>query len=113
MGQAASYLQTNGARLDAYPELDQLRLIAQRGGIADVAVAAGLPAERIAACFADRRVLDDALRAVAAAGAITDSTPTFLFNGGKVEGMTWPMMAARLKAAGAEVTTHSLQELIV
>lgn len=97
---ATAYAERNAGRLAAFPELDQLRLIAQRGGIADVAVKAGLPAERIAACFADRRMLDATLAAAKAAGAITSSTPTFLFNGGKVEGMTWPQMAARLTAAG-------------
>lgn len=97
---AVAYAERNAARLDAYPELDQLRLIATRGGIAGVAAGAGLPAERIAACFSDRRVLDAALGAAKAAAALTDATPTFLFNGGKVEGMTWPTMAARLKAAG-------------
>ena len=97
---AVAYAERNAARLDAFPELDQLRLIAQRGGIADVAATAGLPAERVAACFADRQVLDSVVTAARAAAQVTDATPTFLFNGGKVEGMTWPMMAARLKAAG-------------
>lgn len=97
---AAAYAERNAARLDAFPELDQLRLIAQRGGIVDVAITAGLPAERVTACFADRQVLDAVLAAAKSAAAVTDATPTFLFNGGKVEGMTWPQMAARLTAAG-------------
>ena len=98
--QAQAYAQTNAGRLLRYPELDQVRLIATGGGITDVAVAAGLPAARAAACFADRRVLDDAIRANDAAGQIADSTPTFLLGGQKLVGFTWPQMSAKLTAAG-------------
>lgn len=98
--QATAYVQANAARLERYADLDQLRLIAEQGGVAAVATAAGLPAARIAACFADRRMLDDTLRAITAAAATTNSTPTFLFGSQKFEGLAWPDVAAKLRAAG-------------
>ena len=86
---ALDYLQVAGARLQSYPELDQVRLVAQRGGIVDIAVAAGAPAPQVAACLASQAQLDDTLKAVAAAGALTQSTPTFLVGGKTYEGLDW------------------------
>lgn len=94
IGQALVYIQTN-ARLQSYPEADQLRLVAERSGITAVAVAAGVPAARIAACLADPAHLDDTLKAANAAGAITGSTPTFLVGGKTYEGLDWPAFARR------------------
>lgn len=100
-GQAGDYLAGNADRLDSYPELDRLRTLVERGGIGAVAIAAGLPQPRLAACFADRGELDRTLVADAAAKALADGTPTFVINGQKLPAARWPAVEARLRALGA------------
>lgn len=96
---AAAYADDRASELSTYTELARLQQIAQEGGIAGVAVGAGLAPARIAACF-DRARLDNTLRAVAAAGQVTNSTPTFLLGRDKLEGETWATFSGRLRAAG-------------
>lgn len=97
--QAADYAERNAGALGRYTELDRLQQVAENGGMAAIAGAAGLPPARLAACFADRRQLDDALRAIAAARTIAEATPTFLLGREKLTG-EWTDIAARLRAAG-------------
>lgn len=99
---ASAYAQINAGRLASYSELDQIKLIATRGGIADVAVAAGLPAGQVAGCFADRARLDDVTGAVLQASRVANATPTFLVGGAKIEGATWPQLLAKLRAQGLQ-----------
>lgn len=102
IGQSLTYLQTAGARLQSYPELDQLRLVAERGGIVAVATAAGAPAPRIAACLASQAALDDTLKAAQAAGALIEATPTFFVGGKKYDGLDWAAFARQFGFAPAK-----------
>lgn len=97
--QAGLYAQRNARELGTYGELDRLQQIAEHGGIAAVASAAGLPPRRIAACFADNRLLDETLAAIQASAAVP-STPTVVIGRQTLNGATWPDVAARLRAAG-------------
>lgn len=94
---AHAYVAANGAELGRYPVLDQLQEVATQGGIAG---AAGLTPAQAAACFADRRLLDDTARAADAASAIARSTPTFLIGRQKYEGLDWAALSTKLRAAG-------------
>ncbi len=94
---ASAYAADNDGELSRYTELDRLQQIALNGGIA---AAAGASPKQVAACFATRGQLDDTLRAVQVAGAMTDSTPTFLFGRQKLTGVVWADIAAKLSAAG-------------
>lgn len=95
--QASDYAADNAAQLGRYTELDKLQDLALNGGIA---ATAGVPPARVNACFATRAQLDDTLRAVQAAGAVTNSTPTFLLGREKLTGVVWTDVAAKLTAAG-------------
>lgn len=88
-GRSVTYLQANADRLQAYPEGERLRLLAEHGGILAVATAAGAPAARIAACLADPAQLADTLKAVQAAAAIANATPTFIVDGKTYGGLDW------------------------
>lgn len=90
---AAAYLEAAGAQT-ADPM--QLRRIAERGGIARIALAHGVTAPRLAACYADRVQLAVIVRTSAAVGAMIEGTPAFAIGGQTYEGLDWPAFAARL-----------------
>lgn len=94
---AHAYLRQNGGELASYPVLDQLQQLSVQGGIA---AAAGLTPAQAAACFADRRILDDTVRATDAAAAIASGTPTFVVAGQKYAGLDWAALSTKLRAAG-------------
>lgn len=91
------FLDANAGEFSRYAVLDQLQTLAVEGGIA---AAAGLTPAQAATCFADRRLLDDALRATDAAEKVVTSTPTFTVGKQNYPGLDWAALSTKLRAAG-------------
>jgi protein-disulfide isomerase len=92
--------ETNGARLALYPQLAQLRAMADGAGLTDIAHAAGMSQGAIDQCFAS----DAAMRRVVEVSAATvkvRGTPAFEINGRMVDGGVWAQIQPQLRAAGA------------
>lgn len=62
----------------------------------------GIPEAKARACIADKAALDEIIAMMSKGdGASVTGTPTFIINGAKVDGVTWPDVEAALKRAGA------------
>lgn len=99
---AIDFQQTNGARLQMYPMLAQLRAYADGAGLTAIGRAHGLSDARIDACFADQAELD---RITAMTGALPEGitgTPAFIVDGKLVVGANWATLQPVLVAAGGK-----------
>jgi len=62
----------------------------------------GIPEAKARACIADKAALDEIIGMMSKGdGAAVTGTPTFIINGAKVDGVSWPDVEAALKRAGA------------
>eukprot|EP01037_Dinobryon_pediforme_P032034 gene32034-36787_t len=62
----------------------------------------GIPEAKARACIADKAALDEIIAMMSKGdGASVTGTPTFIINGAKVDGVSWPDVEAALKRAGA------------
>ena len=62
----------------------------------------GIPEAKARACIADKAALDEIIAMMSKGdGAAVTGTPTFIINGAKVDGVSWPDVEAALKRAGA------------
>ncbi|WP_010185082.1 thioredoxin domain-containing protein [Sphingomonas sp. PAMC 26605] len=62
----------------------------------------GIPEAKARACIADKAALDEIIGMMnKGEGASVTGTPTFILNGTKVDGVSWPDVEAALKRAGA------------
>ncbi|MFS0773476.1 DsbA family protein [Sphingomonas sp. 1P08PE] len=101
MGQAQTWLQANGERLDKLPRPVALRQLADGIGLTAVARAQGLTEPQVAACFADQPALDRLLALSAKVPAEVTGTPAFFLNGKLLPPGGWSQVQPALAAAGA------------
>ena len=102
LDRATDFQQTNGARLQMYPVLAQLRAYADGAGLTAIGRAHGLTDARIDVCYADQAELD---RITAMTGAVPPGvvgTPAFFVGGKLVAGANWATLQPVLLAAGAK-----------
>lgn len=97
----AAFDQTNGQRLQLYPQAAQLRALADGAGLTELARGAGLTGARLDSCFADPEMLARTLQVSAAIGGKIRGTPAFEINGRLIEGADWAKLEPLLRAAGA------------
>lgn len=102
LDRAMDFQQTNGARLQMYPVLGQLRAYADGVGLTAIGRAHGLSAARIDACYADQAELDRITAMTAAVPEGVAGTPAFIVNGKLVTGANWATVQPILVAAGAK-----------
>jgi protein-disulfide isomerase len=99
-------LQQNEAALNAatqLPPAQRFAAIAQAGGMDTFFASRGIAADQAKICLADTAKATAFVNATDKAGKehnIT-GTPTFLVNGGKIEGNTWEVVKVALEKAGA------------
>jgi protein-disulfide isomerase len=71
-------------------------------GYVDFVKQRGIPEAKARACIADKAALDEIIAMMSKGdGAAVTGTPTFIINGAKVDGVSWPDVEAALKRAGA------------
>lgn len=71
-------------------------------GYVDFVKQRGIPEAKARACIADSKALNELIGLMnKGEGATVSGTPTFILNGTKVEGVSWPDVEAALKRAGA------------
>ena len=90
----------NAARIASYPQVAQLRALADGAGLTAIARGAGMTPAAVQACFAG----DDALNAtlkVSQSTEIAAGTPAFIVNGKLIQTVTWAQLQPMLRAAGA------------
>lgn len=93
------YQQANGQRIAMYPQLAQLRALADGSGLTAIVQARGLTPAAMDACFADAAAVDRLLNAPVPASV--HSTPSFFVNGKLVDHVGWAGLFPKLQAAGA------------
>ncbi len=101
MGQAQTYLQANGERLEKLPRNAALRQLADGIGLTAIGKAQGLTEPQVAACFADQPALDRLLALSASMPPEVTGTPTFFLNGKLLPLGGWAQLQPQLAAAGA------------
>ncbi len=99
---AIDFQQTNGARLQMYPTLAQLRAYADGAGLTAIGKAHGLTDARIDACYADQAELDRITAMTAGVPAGVAGTPAFFVNAKMVTGANWATLQPALVATGAK-----------
>lgn len=99
---AYNYQQTNGNRLEMYPEAARLRALARGGGLFDLMRGRGMSDAVMDACFANEADFVPVLLMSDAAWKKIDGTPTFEVNGTLVKRVGWPELEKMLRAAGAK-----------
>ncbi|MEG3177345.1 thioredoxin domain-containing protein [Sphingomonas sp. RB3P16] len=71
-------------------------------GYVDFVKQRGIPEAKARACIADKAALEEIIGMMNKGdGATVTGTPTFILNGTKVDGVSWPDVEAALKRAGA------------
>ena len=90
-------------QIQTLPPNRQFGEIAKLAGFQDWAAMRGLPAEKTAACLANQSEVDRLVQMQndAVSSYQIPGTPSFLINGGKVEGNTWEAIKADLERLGA------------
>lgn len=91
----------NAARVSTYPQLAQLRALADGAGLTGIARTAGVSPAAIDACFADENALNAALK-VSQSTEVAAGTPAFVVNGKLIQTVTWAQLQPMLRAAGAK-----------
>lgn len=97
----AEWQQGNAARISAWPQLAQLKAMAEGGGLTAIALAAGAPAGAIDACFATDAQVKRVLAASNATSQVA-GTPAFEINGRLIQNVDWAKLEPQLRAAGAK-----------
>ncbi|PCG14582.1 MAG: hypothetical protein DI530_01725 [Sphingomonas sp.] len=97
----AEWQQGNAARISAWPQLAQLKAMADGGGLTAIALAAGAPAGAIDACFATDAQVKRVLAASNATSQVA-GTPAFEINGRLIQNVDWAKLEPQLRAAGAK-----------
>lgn len=103
---AGTWSEGNRERISSWPQLAQMKAMAEGAGLTAIARAAGAPAAAIDACFAN----DAAVKRVLAVSEATSSgaqggvqgTPAFRINGRLVQNVGWTQLQPQLRAAGAK-----------
>ena len=98
---AAEWQQGNAERMSAWPQLAQMKAIAEGGGLTAIARDAGAPAGAIAACFGTDAQVKRVL-AVSNATSQVPGTPAFEINGRLIQNVDWAKLEPQLRAAGAK-----------
>jgi protein-disulfide isomerase len=103
MAKAQTLDQAASQRISALPPAQQFTAFAEAVGLIEWSKQRGVAEPKLRQCLADTAKAD---ALVAANAKATEEfqiagTPTFLLNGGKVEGTTWTQIEALLKNAGA------------
>ena len=102
LDRSMDFQQANGARLQMYPILAQLRAYADGAGLTAIGRAHGLTDARIDACYADQAELDRITAMTSSVPAGVTGTPAFFVNGKLVVGANWATLQPVLVAAGAK-----------
>lgn len=97
IGRAVDWDRANAQRVSAFPQLAQLRAVADGAGLTDIARGAGMTAAAVDACFATDAALRQTLAASAATAKVR-GTPAFEINGKLVEGVGWAQLEPMLRA---------------
>lgn len=97
---AVEWDQANAARVSTYPQLAQLRALADGAGLTAIARAEGVAPAAIEACFADEKALNATLT-VSQSTEVAAGTPAFIVNGKLIQTVTWAQLQPMLRAAGA------------
>ena len=84
------------------PPLRQARALADGAGLTAIMMKRGLPAARVAACFADAREANVIVNLTADAPTSVASTPSFFLNDEVVPPMGWDGLERLLRASGAK-----------
>ncbi|MEH3045643.1 DsbA family protein [Sphingomonas adhaesiva] len=106
IGRAGEWGEGNRDRIASWPQLAQMKAMADGAGLTAIARAAGAPAAAIDACFAS----DAAVKRVIAVSEATatgpqgavQGTPAFAINGRLVQNVGWAQLQPQLRAAGAK-----------
>jgi protein-disulfide isomerase len=98
---AVEWDQANAARVSTYPQLAQLRALADGAGLSAIARQAGVAPAAIEACFANENALNATLK-VSQATEVAAGTPAFIVNGKLIQTVTWAQLQPMLRAAGAQ-----------
>jgi len=98
---AIAWDQANAARVATYPQLAQLRALADGAGLTEIARGAGMTPAAIDACFANENALNAALK-VSQSTEVAAGTPAFVVNGKLIQTVTWAQLQPMLRAAGAK-----------
>lgn len=98
---AVAWDGANAARVSTYPQLAQLRALADGAGLTGIARTAGVSPAAIEACFADEKALNAALK-VSQSTEVAAGTPAFVVNGKLIQTVTWAQLQPMLRAAGAK-----------
>ena len=99
---AFGFQQTNGARIEMYPTMAQLRAYADGAGLTAIGRSHGITDARIDACYADQGEVDRITAMTAAVPEGVAGTPAFFVNGKLVVGANWASLQPVLVAAGAK-----------
>ena len=92
---------TNAASLNAMSMMARLRMLARESGLDDVALAYGLRAQAIDACYANSTDAQTVAMIADAAWARIRSVPSAEVNGTLIQGVGWEQLAPSI-AAGLE-----------
>ncbi len=98
----ARFQMMNEARLGMYPELGQLRALADGAGLTDLMRGRGMSDAAIDACFANQAELLTITAMTSGAWSKIDGTPAFEVNDKLVKGVSWAGLETILRAAGAK-----------
>lgn len=98
---AAEWSEGNRQRVSAWPQLAQIKALAEGAGLNDIAKQAGAPAAAVDACFASDAQIKRALAVSEGTGKVS-GTPAFEINGRLVQNVGWKELEPQLRAAGAK-----------
>lgn len=101
LARGVQFQQGNAQRIAMYPQLAQVRALADGSGLTAAVIARGLPRAAVDACFADQAEVDRILAMTSNLPAGVDATPTFFVNGKLVARVGWAGLEPQLRAAGA------------
>lgn len=101
LGIAYNFLEKDAARFALEPPLEQVRAGVQASGLIDLAMANGVSAQRIDACFVDKAELAQMLEVANAARKVVTGTPSFVISGTKVDVANWAALEPLIRAQGA------------
>ena len=98
---ASEWGEGNRERIASWPQLAQMKALAEGAGLTAIARGAGAPAAAIDACFASDAAVKRVL-AVSEATTEVRGTPAFAINGRLVQNVGWSQLQPQLRAAGAK-----------
>ncbi|MGJ3626559.1 DsbA family protein [Sphingomonas sp. MMS24-JH45] len=105
---AVDWQQANAERMQAQPQLAQLRALVDGSGLGAIAIASGMARPRIDACFATDANVKQTLT-VSNGTAKVSGTPAFEINGRLVERVDWAKLQPMLVAAEHQMRTDMMK----